>query len=111
MNEIDKYSKVAESVTQPDSDFKGYTLDELRYQRAFVALQKEFCKAKLLRSVGSFSKMNPFARKGPSLEAAGKFGPVLSKVMKGFGYLDYVMIGFSVFNSVRKFTSFFRRKR
>ena len=28
--------------------FKGYTLDEIRYQRAMLGVRKEFCKAKVM---------------------------------------------------------------
>ena len=33
--------------------FKGYTMEELRYQRAMMALRKEFCKTKITRRLSS----------------------------------------------------------
>ena len=34
-----------------EAPFKGYTMEELRYQRAMMALRKEFCKTKVMQSV------------------------------------------------------------
>ena len=38
-------------------------------------------------------------------------GTLASKIMSGLGYLDYVMIGMSVFGTGRKIFKFFRGKK
>lgn len=110
MNEIKKTEDVAKSITNPEK-FKGYTLEEIRYQRALVALQKEFCKAKILRNVHSIQKTNPLTPSGAIKSMPGKIGFVASKLLTGLNYLDYAMLGFSLFRSARKVFSFFHRKK
>lgn len=111
MNEIKKTEDVAKSITHPDVQFKGYTLEEIRYQRALVALQKEFCKTKILRNVHNLQKSNPLAPSSAVKSMPGKVGFVASKLLTGLNYLDYAMLGFSLFSSARKVYSFFHRKK
>ena len=112
MNEIAKNQPTAKEITQPKSSFKGYSLEEIRYQRALVALQKEFCKTKITRSLSNLQKNNPLSpNASPAAGLPGKFGAITGKFLKGLNYLDYAMIGFSVFGSVRKVMSFFRSKK
>lgn len=111
MNEIQKSTKAAEQITEPENKFKGYTLDELRYQRALVTLQKEFCKSRLIRNVNGLQKNNPFNPTSAASSLPGKVGFVASKLISGLNYLDYAMIGFTVFGSVRKILSIFKRNK
>lgn len=112
MNEIQKSQQAAKNITSPENNFKGYTLEEIRYQRALVALQKEFCKTKVMRNLHNLQKANPLTSAASSANTLpGKFGAVAGKLLTGFNYLDYVMIGFSVFGSLRKVFKFFRRKK
>ncbi len=111
MNEIKKTEDVAKSITHPEVKFKGYTLEEIRYQRALVALQKEFCKTKIYRNVNNLKKSNPLTPQGAASSLPGKVGFMATKLMSGLNYLDYAMLGFSVFNSARKVFSFFRKKK
>lgn len=112
MNEIVNSEKVAKEITKPENKFKGYTLEEIRYQRALVALQKEFCKTKLNRNIHNLQKANPLTSASASASSLpGKFGAIAGKLLTGLNYLDYAMIGFSAFNSVRKVFSFFHRKK
>lgn len=90
--------------------FKGYTLDELRYQRALTALQKDFCRTKMINNVGQLRKYNPLSSSG-STSTVGKLGHIATRIASGMSYLDYAMIGFSLFSSARKVYSFFRRKK
>lgn len=110
MNEIKKTEDVAKSITHPEQ-FKGYTLEEIRYQRALVALQKEFCKTKILRNVHNLQKTNPLSPSSTVKSMPGKVGFVASKLLTGLNYLDYAMLGFSLFSSARKVYSFFHRKK
>ena len=112
MNEILKSEKAAKDITKPSTKFKGYTLEEIRYQRALVTLQKEFCKTKLNRNLHNLQKANPFSSDAStSSSIPGKIGMVAGKLMTGLNYLDYAMIGFSLFGTVRKVLSFFHRKK
>lgn len=112
MNEIEKCEAAAKEITRPEKKFEGYTLEEIRYQRALVALQKEFCKAKLYRNLHSLQKKNPFSSAAsPGKNLPGKFGFVAGKLLTGFNYIDYALVGFSIFGTVRKIVSFFRRKK
>lgn len=112
MNEIQKSEQAAKDITKPATKFKGYTLEEIRYQRALVTLQKEFCKTKLNRNLQNIQKANPFSSAASaSGSLPGKFGMVAGKLLTGLNYIDYAMIGFSLFGTARKVFSFFRRKR
>lgn len=110
MNEIQKHKEAADKITSPETKFKGYTLDELRYQRALVLLQKEFCKSRIMRNVNNLHKANPLSPSSSS-SLPGKVGYVTSKLISGLNYLDYAMIGFSLFGATRKILSIFRRKK
>ncbi|MBD5355478.1 MAG: hypothetical protein HDR88_00485 [Bacteroides sp.] len=111
MNEIKKTEDVAKSITHPEVQFKGYTLEEIRYQRALVMLQKEFCKNKILRNVNTLKKANPLTPQGAASLIPGRMGTLTTKVLSGLNYVDYAMLGFSIFSSVRKVFSFFHKKK
>lgn len=93
------------------SGFRGYTLEELRYQRALVALKKDFSQTKLLRNLDGVKKSNFLSPQRVASSIPGRFGSVASKVFSGLNYLDYAMLGFSVFSSIRKVLSFFHKKK
>ncbi len=111
MNEIVKTKNSSEAPVEHIQNFKGYTIEELRYQRALTALKKDFCQAKLLRNVDNIRKINPLSSKNKAGVIPGKFGSLTSKVLSGLSYLDYAKMGFSLFNSGRKVYSFFNRKK
>lgn len=112
MKEIVKTTSTpVEPIDEGRPIFKGYTLEELRYQRAVITLKKEFCQSKLLRSVDSLKKTNPLSSNGSNTSLPGKFGFVASKLLAGLNYLDYAMLGFSLFSSARKVFSFLHRKK
>ncbi|MDE6097113.1 MAG: hypothetical protein K2G52_13105 [Muribaculaceae bacterium] len=112
MNEIQKSEQVAKNITKPESRFKGYTLEEIRYQRALVTLQKEFCRNKLNRNLKNLHKSNPFSTAASaSGSIPGKLSLLAGKLLTGLNYIDYAMIGFSMFGTVRKVMSLFHRKK
>lgn len=85
-------------------EFAGYTLDDLRYRRAVLALHKEFAKEKFLTKVSKIQSASPFSKsyipsKGGNL---GKVGAIAGKVMNGLNYLDYAVLGYSAFSAVKK---------
>ena len=111
MNDLVKSEKIAKDITNPEGKFSGYTLEEIRYQRALVAMQAEFCKSKILRSINSVQKINPLSPTGAASSLPGKAGAVALKLLNGLNYLDYAVLGFSLFSSVRKFLSVFKKKK
>lgn len=88
---------------------KGYTIDELRYQRALITLQKEFCKEKLINACHTTLSAAPWSKKksGKHTLPSGLIGALL----KGLSYSDYLMMGFSVFKTAKSLFSFFKRKK
>ena len=51
--------------------FKGYGIEQLKYQRALLALQKEFAKEKLLRDASDIRKSLPFSGSKKKKNAKG----------------------------------------
>ncbi|MGM9815711.1 MAG: hypothetical protein ACI304_01465 [Lepagella sp.] len=92
------------TVTTSDTVFEGYTIEELRYQRAILAIRKEFAKEKLLESVKG---LNPAHRSSgdKALSGSGKYS-LISKLagnaLRGLKAFDYVVLGLSVAGVVRK---------
>lgn len=95
-----------------DVPFRGYTLEELKYQRALFALRKEFAKARLLQSVDSLRPQKKDKDGGSIL--GPKFGIVKSlgsKFFSNLNTLDYIMMGMSLFGTAKKAIGLFRRKK
>lgn len=97
----------------PKTTFKGYSLEDIRYRRAVVALQKEFTKQKIFTNITKVQRQSPFSRDYTPSKGGimGKTGAIAGKLITGLNYMDYVMLGFSIFNSGRKIFKFFRRKK
>ena len=106
-------------------EFKGYTMEELRYQKALALLRKEFCKSNVLHSVESLKHplkgTSPKAlamgavtkkEKGTSmLSRVGSVGKVVAtSLLRGMKPLDYVMVGISLIGPARKIFRMFRKK-
>lgn len=111
MNDIVKSEKVAKNITNPEKEFPGYTIEEIRYQRALVAMQADFCKTKIMRNFENLQKVNPLSPTSAANSIPGKAGAVALKLLHGLNYLDYAVLGFSLFTSARKFLSFFKKKK
>lgn len=111
MEEIKRQNsdKVVTSIEDP-LQFNGFTLDEIRHHRALLAVRKEFAKAKILEQMDSLKDRNPFAPDG-SLKSATRLGSLPMKIMRGLNYTDYIMMGISVFGTVRKALSLFKKKK
>ena len=93
------------------SEFKGYTIEEIRFQRALVAMQADFCKTKFLKEWSNIQKLNPLSPSADSSLPMKAAGSIALKMAKGLNYLDYIILGISVFSGVRKITSIFRRNK
>lgn len=98
------------SHASSEEEFKGYTLEELKYQRALLLLKREFLKEKALEDVNDIKKRIPVFNGKSPLDSISPSG-LLSRVAKGLNYADYLMLGFSVFNAGRKVFSLFRKKK
>lgn len=92
---------------------KGLTISEIRYQRALVALQKEFCKEKIGLSMRKLKNFSPLSKdySGGGKSSFGKIGTIAGKLIGGMNYLDYAIIGFSAFSNVKKILGFFKKKK
>lgn len=89
--------------------FKGFTLNELKYQRALTAVKKEYAREKMLRSINGLRNRSAFGEnKFSKFKNAGGF---LSRALTGLNYADYAMLGFSLFSTGRKIYDFFKRRK
>lgn len=97
-----------ENIAEGKAEFKGLTLEQLRHEQALILVKKEFLKERALNDLEKFKKRLPFNGNSPlgNISAKG----VMGKLAKGLNYMDYFMIGLSVFNAGRKVMSFFRKK-
>lgn len=93
--------------------FKGYTIDELEYQRAYLTLKKEFAKVKVLEDIDNLKgrKLLSFKSKGGKEDGLISVGSIFSKVMSGMNYLDYAVMAFSAFGAIKKFVKIFKKKK
>lgn len=93
--------------------FKGYTMEELRYQRAMLALRKEFCKSKVLQSVDKIRPGRSSGSEGKS--STGKklafVGHIASRLFSNLNTLDYVLMGISLFGTAKKGYRLIRGKK
>lgn len=93
-----------------ENEFRGYTLDELKYQRAILLLKKEFLKEKALKEVNTVKQRIPMLNGKSPLDTITPKG-VMAKIINGLNYADYLLLGFSLFKFGKKLTSVFRRKK
>lgn len=101
----------ADLATVDPRPVHGLTISEIRYRRALVALQKEFCKEKLNVGVNKLTHFSPFGGSNTDKSTfSGKAVAVARKVLGGMNYFDYALIGFSVFQNVRKVFKLFKKK-
>lgn len=77
--------------------WNGYTLDELRYQRAYTSARMEIQRAELQRNISSFS----LTGSGPNVNSG-----ILGKMFNSLGYID---IGIFAFKMGRRIFRIFRR--
>lgn len=100
----------ADLATPDPKPAKGLTISEIRYQRALVALQREFCKEKINVGISNVKSFSFFNKKGSKSSLGNKTGAIAQKVLGGMNYLDYAIIGFTVFSNVKKIFKFFKKK-
>ncbi|MCH5235036.1 MAG: hypothetical protein J1E16_07050 [Muribaculaceae bacterium] len=107
MKEIKSKEQIAQDIVSPKNEFKGYTIEEIRFQRALLAMEADFSKTKLIKSWNNLQKFNPLSPSSTSIP--GKAGSIALKLVNGLSYMDYVMLGWSLFSGARKVFSFFKK--
>ena len=85
-----------------DMEWKGYTFNEIKYQRALVTIKSEIEKEKLISTFSSIKQSKI------SVVGAGGNNPLLNKVL---GALDIVDYSFMAFKLGRKLYSIFSKLR
>lgn len=114
----------AQNPAPAKKEFKGYTMEELQYQKALAALRKEFCKSNMLHSVEGLKHPLRSSGSGSSVPLLGNISRtpavgqvasvakvVASSVMRGMKPWDYVMLGISLIGPTRKLFKLFRKKK
>lgn len=82
-------------------NWNGYTLDELRYQRALTSARLEIEKEKLMQGINSMRSGLPSFSSGNS---------ILAKIAGSLNYIDYAVLAFRLFKTVSKAVRGFRRR-
>ena len=107
--------QVAQNQPEKKARGKGMTIREIRYQRALVSLQKEFCREKMAYGVIKLKNSSPFSKNykpsGGGSKSFARASGILSKIAGGMNYLDYAVIGFSIFSNVRKVAKIFKKHK
>ena len=99
-----------EEIKVTEKRFKGYSIEEIRYQRALVDLQREFCKSKMLHNVNGMKKRGFWGTVSGGGSKVSRVGGIATKLLTGLSYIDYAMLGMSLFGSGRKIYKFFKKK-
>lgn len=109
MDNTNSTPKTAETQEAP-APFAGYTLNELKFQRALTAVRRQYAKEKTFRAINNIRKRSLFGNgnKGGKLKSATS---LIQKAMIGFNYADYAMLGFSLFSTGKKIWNLFHRRK
>ena len=91
---------LAKGLPHKQDDWNGYTLDDLKYRRAYVAARKELEKERMYHNLHN-------VRKGAVSTAAGTARRVASAVP----FLDTAMVAWPVGSKVIRFLGKFRKKK
>ncbi len=83
-------------------DWKGYTIDELRYMRAYTAARIEISRDRLTSRVSTI-------KKNGLTGGNGNGGSIVSRMLGAMGYVDMALIGWKVFSQVFRIFRLFRR--
>lgn len=108
MEQKSNIDKAVEIVAEKP-EFRGYTLDEIRYRRALAAMRREYSKEKIINGMTRLRKRAVFG--GKESGVVGKAGSLASKLFSGLNYIDYAMVGFTAFSAIKKVFRIFRKKK
>ncbi|MBD5300694.1 MAG: hypothetical protein K2M71_04595 [Duncaniella sp.] len=81
-------------------EWKGYTLDELRYMRAYTMARLEINKEHLQHNVVSMKDYSPVSKSG-----------MLGKLLGTLSYIDIALLTYRIGSRAFKTVRFFRKKR
>ncbi len=84
-----------------DPAWRGYTLEELRFQRAYTIARIEIEKNRL-RSYAAASMQGNIIPKGTG-------GSLLLKLFSAFNYIDYAVLAYKLGKTIFSVTRMFRR--
>lgn len=108
MKNID--SSVPGNVTVPqEEDFKGYSMDELRYQRALLLIRREFMREKAIKESKKITSQIPIVNGHSFLSGMTPKG-VVGKLIRGLSFADYLMLGFQGVRIGKRIFSLFKRR-
>lgn len=93
-----------------NDEFNGYTLDELRYQRALLLIKREFLREKAVKETQKIKNQIPLVNGKSSLSEITPKG-VLGKLVRGLDFADYLLLGFQALRIGKKVGSIFRKKK
>lgn len=89
-------------------DFKGYSLKDLKYQRAITALRKQYAKEQVQQHLNNLKPENLISKvSGPSSGIA----QISTQVLSGMSFMDYVNFGMTAFRTGKKIVGFFKKKK
>lgn len=84
---------------KPKAEWKGYTLDELRYMRAYTAARLEINRDRMQRNFANLKNAGPVSKSG-----------ILGKILGTLSYLDIALVTFRIGNKALRAMRFFRKK-
>lgn len=91
---------------------QGLTLEEIRYRRALALMEREFAREALTEDLERLrERMSIGQRTAGSGGSVSAMAGVASRVLSKVSYIDYFILGMSVFGTVRKVVGFFRKRR
>lgn len=79
--------------------WKGYTLDELRYMRAYTAARIEINRDRLQRNFANLKKDGPIPKTG-----------ILGKILGTLSYIDIALVTFRIGSKALKAMRFLKKK-
>lgn len=110
MKRNSRVQDVAHDVNE-GKEFKGYTLDELRYQRALLMIKKEFLKERAMHNVEAIKSHIPLVNGKNPIGHSSSSNGILGKIMKGLDFADYLVLGMQVVKIGKKIGRVFKRKK
>ena len=83
-------------TSKTDPDWAGFTLEEIRYERAYAAAKTEISKERLMAAAAGLS-------------GNGKKDGIVHAVMGGLGFVDYGVIAYKLGAKILKRVRSMRR--
>jgi hypothetical protein len=113
---MEKYNKPITTADNPNAAenntlFEGYTISEIKYQRALAALRMEFCKDEVLKDICNVKSRIGLGDKDKTGKKGATVMNLAGKALSGLNYLDYFMLGISVISTGRKIFGLFRKRK